>query len=237
MAHAVHRGVFDDTFWHRAAGVWMLDHHHVMRSDVFSYTVPGAKWITPEWGYDVLLAQSVRSVGPVAFWLLSAGLATLTVLAVAIRSRVVGAGWTWTGLLCVETGAAVTLFLDDRPQMVSYFFLALLLLLFAWPGAAGRGCWPSLSCSCCGPTCTGASPWASPSSSSRYRGGGPAPGVGRVTVSLPLPLVPMWRRWWPRARPPSSTPSGSASTRAALGITFNQQVRRLIAGMAVTGLP
>ena len=41
----------------------------------------------------------------------------------------VGAGWTWTGLLCVETGAAVTLFLDDRPQMVSYFFLALLLLL------------------------------------------------------------------------------------------------------------
>jgi hypothetical protein len=31
--------------------------------------------------------------------------------------------------LCIETGAAVTLFLDDRPQMVSYFFLALLLVL------------------------------------------------------------------------------------------------------------
>jgi hypothetical protein len=58
---ALHRGVFDDTFWHRAAGVWMLDHHHVMRTDVFSYTVAGEKWITPEWGYDVLLAQSVRA--------------------------------------------------------------------------------------------------------------------------------------------------------------------------------
>jgi len=125
---ALRSGVFDDTFWHRAAGVWMLDHHHVITHDVFSYTVLGHSWISPEWGYDVVLAESVRAIGPGAFWLLSAGLATLTVLAVALRSRVVGAGWTWTGLLCVETGAAVTLLLDDRPQMVSYLFLALLLL-------------------------------------------------------------------------------------------------------------
>src|ERR1700691_5165349 len=126
---ALHRGVFDDTFWHRAAGVWMLDHHRVMNTDVFSYTVFGERWITPEWGYDVVLAQAVRSIGPVAFWLLSAGLASLTVLAVAVRSRLVGAGWTWTGLLCVETGVAVYLALADPPQMVSYFFLALLLLM------------------------------------------------------------------------------------------------------------
>jgi hypothetical protein len=126
---ALHHGVFDDTFWHRAAGVWMLDHHRVISHDVFTYTVAGRSWISPEWGYDVVLAQSVRTVGPVAFWLLSAGVATLTVVAVAFRARLVGAGWTWTGLLCVEAGAAVTLFLDDRPQMVSYFFLALLLLV------------------------------------------------------------------------------------------------------------
>src|ERR1019366_7814569 len=51
---AIHRGVFDDTFWHRAAGVWMLDHHRVMTHDMFSYTVLGERWITPEWGYDVV---------------------------------------------------------------------------------------------------------------------------------------------------------------------------------------
>ena len=126
---ALHSGVFDDTFWHWATGNWMLDHHRVLSHDIYSYTVFGHSWITPEWGYGVVLAQSVRLIGPVAFWLLSAGLASLTVLAVAVRSRLVGAGWTWTGLLCVETGVAVTLALDDRPQMVSYFFLALLLLL------------------------------------------------------------------------------------------------------------
>jgi hypothetical protein len=126
---ALHNGVFDDTFWHWATGNWMLDHHRVMDHDIYTYTVAGHSWITPEWGYGVLLAEAVRTLGPVAFWLLSAGLASLTVVAVAIRSRLVGAGWTWTGLLCVEVGVALSLSLDDRPQMVSYLFVAVLLLL------------------------------------------------------------------------------------------------------------
>ncbi|HVC71452.1 MAG TPA: hypothetical protein VNC61_14445 [Acidimicrobiales bacterium] len=128
---ALHNGVFDDTYWHWATGNWMLDHHRVLNHDIYSYTVSGHSWITPEWGYGVLLAESVRLIGPVTFWLLSAGLASLTVIAVAVRCRLLGAGWTWTGLLCVETGVALTLSLDDRPQMVSYFFLALLLLLLS----------------------------------------------------------------------------------------------------------
>jgi hypothetical protein len=128
---ALHNGVFDDTFWHWATGNWMLDHHRVMNHDIYSYTVFGHSWITPEWGYGVLLAESVRLIGPVAFWLLSAGVASLTVIVVAIRCRLLGAGWTWTGLLSLETGVALTLSLDDRPQMVSYLFLALLLLLLS----------------------------------------------------------------------------------------------------------
>jgi hypothetical protein len=126
---ALQTGLSGDVFWHWAAGTWMLDHHRVMTTDVFSYTVRGHSWITPEWGYSLVLAESVRAIGSAAFWLLSAGLATLTVIAVAVLCRLAGAGWTWTGLLCIETGAAVTLVLDDRPQMVSYFFLALLLVL------------------------------------------------------------------------------------------------------------
>ena len=128
---ALHMGVFDDAFWHRASGVWMLDHHQVIRRDVFSYTVFGHSWRSPEWGYDVLLAESVRIFGPTAFWFLSAGVGSLAVLAVAGRSRVAGAGWTWTGLLCVETGVAITPFLDDRPQVVSYLLFAGLLLLLS----------------------------------------------------------------------------------------------------------
>jgi len=131
---AIRTGQFDDSFWHHAAGLWMIQHHAVMTRDVFSYTITGHSWITPEWGYGLLLAETVRVVGPVGFWLLSAGMATLTVVTVAVLCRMHGAGWLWTGVLSIEVGAAVTLFLDDRPQVVSYFLVAVLLVLLA----AGR---------------------------------------------------------------------------------------------------
>jgi hypothetical protein len=91
---AFQTGLSGDVFWHRAAGIWMLNHHMVMTRDVFSYPVFGHSWITPEWGYSVVLAESVRVIGPVAFWLPSGGVATLTAIAVALRCRWVGAGWT-----------------------------------------------------------------------------------------------------------------------------------------------
>ena len=84
---AFRTGLSGDVFWHRAAGVWMLNHHKVMTRDVFSYPVFGHSWITPEWGYSVVLAESVRVIGPVAFWLLSGGVTTLTAIAVALRWR------------------------------------------------------------------------------------------------------------------------------------------------------
>ena len=31
-----------DTYWHILSGSWMLDHHVVLRGDVFSYTATGA---------------------------------------------------------------------------------------------------------------------------------------------------------------------------------------------------
>ncbi len=226
---ALHRGVFDDTFWHRAAGVWMLDHHRVMSHDVFSYTVLGERWITPEWGYDVVLAQSVRSVGPVAFWLLSAGVAVLTVLAVALRSRLVGAGWTWTGLLCVETGAAITLFLDDRPQMFSYFFLAVLLLLLTlarrsrgwllWPVPILFVLWANLH----GSFLLGLAILFLEVVAAVVRRG-----VGRVTVSNPLPVAPIAATFVASGLATLVNPFGIGVYSSALGITFNQDVRRLI---------
>jgi hypothetical protein len=226
---ALHRGVFDDTFWHRAAGVWMLDHHRVMNTDVFSYTALGDRWITPEWGYDVVLAQAVRSIGPVAFWLLSAGLAVLTVLAVALRCRLVGAGWTWTGLLCIETGAAVTLFLDDRPQMFSYFFLALLLLLLTlarqrrgwllWPVPLLFVLWANLH----GSFLLGLAILFLEVLASVLRRG-----FGRLSVSDPIPVAPMVATFVASGLATLVNPFGIGVYSSALGITFNQEVRRLI---------
>jgi len=225
---ALHTGVFDDTFWHRAAGEWMLDHHRVITHDVFSYTVAGHSWISPEWGYDVVLAQSVRWFGPVSFWLLSAGLASLTVILVAVRSRLVGAGWTWTGLLCVEAGAAVTLFLDDRPQVFSYLFVALLLLLLTLARRQGRWLWsvPVLFVL-----------WANlhgsfllglgiillevVAATAPFRG-------GRLVASAPLGRRPVIITLVASGAATLVNPFGPGVYASALGVTFNQTVRRLI---------
>lgn len=107
----------------------MLLHHQILRQDVFSYTVLGRHWLTPEWGYQVVLAAAVEHVGPVAFWLLSAGTAILTVAVVVARCRRYGAGWTWTGIIALACGTAMSVFLKDRPEMVSYLLLAVLLLV------------------------------------------------------------------------------------------------------------
>ena len=226
--NALRSGVFDDAFWHRAAGVWMLDHHRVLTHDTLSYTVHGRSWITPEWGYGVLLAGSVRAIGPVAFWLLSAGVATLAVLCVAIRSRMTGAGWLWTGLLSAETGGAIALFLDDRPQMVSYLFVALLLLLLTWARRRPPVLWgvPVLFVL-----------WANVHGSFLL-------GLAIVALDVALGLVPVT---WGRLRSAEALPGrsmvvalggavvgtlvnpfGPRVYEAALGVTFNSTVRRFV---------
>jgi len=225
---ALRSGVVDDTFWHRAAGVWMLDHHHVMTHDVFSYTVLGERWTTPEWGYDVVLAQAVRSLGPVAFWLLSAGLAVLTILVLALRSRLVGAGWTWTGLLCIEVGAAITLYLDDRPQMFSYLFVALLLLLLTlarrrwwWlcPVPVMFVLWANLH---------GSFPLGLAILLLEVMAALLRPRWGRVSVRDPLPRGPIVATFVASGAATVLNPFGLGVYTSALGITFNQQVRALV---------
>jgi len=225
---ALHNGVFDDTFWHWATGNWMLDHHRVLTHDIYSYTVHGHSWITPEWGYGVVLAESVRLFGPVAFWLLSAGLASLTVIVVAIRSRLLGSGWTWTGLLCVETGVALTLSLDDRPQMVSYLFLSLLLLMLSL--ARRRSGWlygvPVLFVL-----------WANMHGSFLLGLGVLALEViaavvririGRVAVSDPLRATPAVVTLLGAVIATLVNPFGPRVYESALGVTFNSTIRQLI---------
>ena len=225
---AMHNGVFDDTFWHWATGNWMLDHHRVLDHDIYSYTVAGHSWITPEWGYGVVLAESVRLVGPVAFWFLSAGLASLTVITVAVRCRLLGAGWTWTGLLCVETGAALTISLDDRPQMVSYFFVALLLLMLTL--ARRRTGWlyavPVLFvvwANMHGSFLLGLAILALEAGAAAVR-----IRVGRVTVPDALKLKPAVVTLVASALATLVNPFGPRVYESALGVTFNSSIRKLI---------
>ncbi len=126
---AMHQGVFNDAFWDLAAGRWMLAHHQVIRRDVFTYTIYGHPWVADEWGYEVLLAWLVRTIGGVSFWIVSAGAIIAAILVSVARSRLLGAGWLWAGMLTLLGSLALLTGLSPRPQDLGYFFQALELLI------------------------------------------------------------------------------------------------------------
>jgi hypothetical protein len=124
---ALFNGISGDVFWQWTAGRWMLAHHRVVTADPFSYTLHGHPWFDQEWGFELLLAAVMRLIGPVTFWLFSAGLSSLALLAVVALVRRRGAGWTATGTLALVVALVLTAFLKDRPQEFSYVFFPLLL--------------------------------------------------------------------------------------------------------------
>ena len=50
-----------DTYWHLAAGEWMLAHGRVLHQDVFSFTHAGRPWQTHEWLSEVAMALAFRA--------------------------------------------------------------------------------------------------------------------------------------------------------------------------------
>ena len=52
-----------DTFWHLAAGRWMLDYRQVPHADPFSFTVVGQRWVAHEWLSEVVMAGAYAAAG------------------------------------------------------------------------------------------------------------------------------------------------------------------------------
>src|SRR5207248_4716743 len=45
-----------DFWWHLTTGNWILSQHAIPRTDLYTYTVAGHRWITHEWLSEVVLA-------------------------------------------------------------------------------------------------------------------------------------------------------------------------------------
>lgn len=53
-----------DTWWHLAAGRWIVGNGAVPATDTLSHTVPANPWINVHWGFDVLLYLLHEAGGP-----------------------------------------------------------------------------------------------------------------------------------------------------------------------------
>ena len=119
-----------DIWWHLRAGSWILEHHAVPRTGLFSQHAELA-WIDTSWGFDVLVAIGYRALGllgiPVLVMLLWASLAAITfLLARSLRARF----WWAIALSAVALLALGSIGL--RPAMLSILLFGTeLLLLFS----------------------------------------------------------------------------------------------------------
>jgi hypothetical protein len=52
-----------DTDWHIASGRWIIAHRTVPQHDVFSLSMPGAPWASPEWLAEILNAWLYDHLG------------------------------------------------------------------------------------------------------------------------------------------------------------------------------
>ena len=52
-----------DTYWHLAAGRWMLEHGSVPTLDAFSHSMPGAPWTAFEWLSELVMVGVYRLGG------------------------------------------------------------------------------------------------------------------------------------------------------------------------------
>jgi hypothetical protein len=120
----------DDLFGHLRTGEWMAAHRTVPKVDPFSFTRPGARWVTHEWGFS-LLAWAV--------WL-AAGYPGLIAARVALVLAIgVAVGWRmreprsipWTAALLGLGLWALAAELILRAALVSELFLALTLVFLA----------------------------------------------------------------------------------------------------------
>ena len=77
-----------DTMWQITIGQWILDHHAVPETDIYSFTMYGQPWISTQWLAQVLYAKAFALAGWNGPVVLAAGAIALTfALLAAILSR------------------------------------------------------------------------------------------------------------------------------------------------------
>lgn len=117
-----------DTYWHLAAGEWILANRGVPTADPFSHSMPGAPWVAHEWGAQLLITLAHRIGGWAALHVLvaSAYAGTLAYLTRFLVRRMEPLH----ALMCATVAAILLLtHLLARPHVIAWPLMAV------WVGA------------------------------------------------------------------------------------------------------
>lgn len=140
-ALAMRRLADSDTWWHLAAGRWIVTNGSVPRTDPFSYTVPDHAWVNLQWLYDVFVYGVFQFAGPAGLVLASVAFFTAATavlygnLRLWLAPSMAAALTLWAVVVCEER------FLI-RPEMFSLLLLGLVVaVLLRMRRDDGRRLW------------------------------------------------------------------------------------------------
>src|SRR5438128_6128099 len=117
-----------DFWWHVTTGNWILSHHAVPRTDLFTYTVSGHRWITHEWLSEVLLS-TLYAVGRLPLESFALGAITAAGFFLVYRAIDRRVNFVIAGLALALGVAAANPIWGPRIQMVTF---ALTALTYLW---------------------------------------------------------------------------------------------------------
>lgn len=129
-AFALRRLSNTDTWWHLAAGRWIVIHKTIPHVDTLSWTVPDHPWINLQWLFEVIMYGIYMLGGPTLLVVssMTAYAGAIAVMLMNIRRHVgplmAAVLGTWAVLISQER-------FEIRPEMFSYLFLQVLLWLYA----------------------------------------------------------------------------------------------------------
>jgi hypothetical protein len=139
FAMATREAMDPDMWWHLATGRYILEERTIPREDIFSYTVPGRRWITHEWLTQVAMVGLHRLGGRPALMLASAAVVTAAFALVYVQCR----GKPYVAVFAVLVAAvASAITWGPRPQMVNILLIALFTALIErYRQNGGRAIW------------------------------------------------------------------------------------------------
>ncbi len=129
-----------DTWWQLLAGRWMLQHHQVTHTDVFSYTMAGHEWTNVKWLYEVLIAAIEQAMGPLGVLLLQSvvNVAIVYFLFRCIRllgEQIARQASSFFSIVCMLLFLVIVEYrMAGRPEMFSHLFCTIyLFFLLRYP--------------------------------------------------------------------------------------------------------
>jgi len=120
-----------DLWMHVRFGQIVLHTDRLLRSDIFSYSAPGAPWFNHEWLADVVMALFYDAGGVIGLKLMKFLCAAAIMALLAMGTAETGAEYPVQLAVLMLAALGLRLQIQFRPQLFDYIFLSALLAMLA----------------------------------------------------------------------------------------------------------